>query len=202
MEFVTAKFSRLPLHRNDAPSVPPITHGRAMRPMMWMIRSPFSWSGRALPMKRPIRDSERGRPACCGLLRSSPPGIAVRRTASLRSPMTRWSMVKCGESEQADPSHGLPDQSPAMTKREISLVPANAIAPKSSSIASPPHGLPGRRPAMTREKYRSSRRMADYAALIRPCNSKCDYRRRVPRGMLCRGRPSAAERLAIGSNPP
>jgi hypothetical protein len=35
-----------------------------------------------------------------------------------------------------------------------------------------------------------------------PCHSEIDYRRHVPKGMLCRGRPSAAERLAIGSSPP
>ena len=44
--------------------------------------------------------------------------------------------------------------------------------------------------------------VADYASLIRPCKSKTVYRRRVPKGMPCRGQPSAAGRLAIGSKPP
>src|SRR5579862_4757903 len=35
-----------------------------------------------------------------------------------------------------------------------------------------------------------------------PWYSGIDYFRNVPKGMLCRGRPSAAERLAIGSSPP
>ena len=34
------------------------------------------------------------------------------------------------------------------------------------------------------------------------CNSEIDYLQHVPKGMLCRRRPSAAERLAIGSSPP
>ena len=39
-------------------------------------------------------------------------------------------------------------------------------------------------------------------AFAHPCHSEIEYRRHVPKGMLCRGQPSAAERLAIGSSPP
>ena len=69
-------------------------------------------SRRGTPRGRPPRAASRapagghkGRPydakksllaTRCAPFRSSPPGIAVRRTASFRSPMTRWSMLKCG----------------------------------------------------------------------------------------------------------
>jgi hypothetical protein len=48
------------------------------------------------------------------LIASSPPGVAVRRTASLRSPMARWSMPRCG-------SAWIAGSSPAMTKGERHL---------------------------------------------------------------------------------
>jgi hypothetical protein len=41
------------------------------------------------------RDALRARAMSNSHSSSSPPGIAVRRTASLRSPMTRWSMLTC-----------------------------------------------------------------------------------------------------------
>jgi hypothetical protein len=63
------------------------------------LRKPWAASSRKVDNGTPHRQAAFGPRAAPSP--SSPPGIAVRRTSSLRSPMTRWSMLKCRYSRHA-----------------------------------------------------------------------------------------------------